>query len=94
MSEVITQGPTLEEEVKRDIEILGELPARTQGRRVGAIIESDDGVAQLVLSVAQGWEKVVWTLQESRELVASLEAEEDRLDVWLASMSKRLGRAS
>ena len=90
MSEVIDQGPTLEEEVKRDIEILRELPARTQGRRVGAIVQSGDGVSELVLSVAQGWEKVNWTLLESRQLQESLESEESRLDRWVTKMSTRL----
>ncbi len=94
MSALGRQGPTLEEEVRRDVEILRELPARTQGRRVGAIIQSGDDVAQLVLSVAMGWEKVVWTLAEARELEAALEAEEKRLDRWVTTMSVRLGISS
>ncbi len=91
MSAVVSQGPTLEEEVRRDVEILRELPARTQGRRVGAIVQSGDGVSELVLSVAMGWEKVVWTLAEARALQAALEAEEKRLDRWVTTMSVRLG---
>ena len=94
MSQIVNQGPTLEEEVRADIAAIRELPARTQGRRVGSIIQDyarSQELADRIISIAQGWEKVIWTRQEALELEQALEAEESRLDRWVTKMSSRLG---
>lgn len=93
MSAVEDQGPTLEEEVKADIAFLRALPARSQGRRVGAIVQDyarSQDLADRIISIAQGWERVNWTRAEARELELALEAEESRLDRWVTKMSTRL----
>ena len=82
-------GVTIEE-VRADIAWIRELPARSQGRRVGAIIQDyarSQELADRILSIAQGWEKVIWPRAEAIELERDLEAEESRLDRWVTKMS-------
>ena len=93
----IDQGPTLEEEVRRDILEIQALPIRTLNRPVGLIMQStksrDHDLQEKIVNIAQGWERVNWTLTEIRGLEKSLEHEETRLKIWILRFAARLPRA-
>ncbi|KPK74220.1 MAG: hypothetical protein AMJ84_00065 [Acidithiobacillales bacterium SM23_46] len=81
------------------VELLREQGARTLGRRVGCIMQSarpvDEQLAGAIVEIAQrAREKATgstaWTLAESLQLIADLEAEERRLDRWLTTQEARL----
>ena len=72
--------------------LLDDAPARTQGRRVGIIVQSrtkaDEPLADAIVTIAQGGRRL-WTIAEACQLIADLEACEDKLGRWIAKHRAR-----
>ncbi len=94
MNEVITVGPTLEEDVRDAVKAIQELEPRTLNRRVGLIMQGEGGkdepLRELIMSVALGWERVNWTSVEIARLEEDLTSDETRLKIWLLKFASRI----
>ncbi len=94
MTEVITTGPTLQEEVEEAVQKIQALPARTLNRYVGLIMQGgatiDEELRELIQEVALGWERVNWTSVEIARLEEDLTSEETRLKIWILKFASRI----